>query len=110
MGISMREGKYIDRGRHLTGGYYMYDREPWFVLICVPVKTKPREVLLYNVLDGPSGSVDYWIGDSGIIIDNVSDAPELYILNCACGLGKQKFDELVVEVKVLPPGGGLPDC
>ena len=110
LGVSMREGKYTDRGRHLAGGYYMYDHEPWAVLICVPVKDKPREILLYNVWDSPGGNVDYWIGDSEIIIDKVSEAPETYILNCACGLGKQKFDELIVEVKVLPPGDGLPNC
>jgi hypothetical protein len=67
-----------------------------------PKGSKPMTVRAWNVWRDEAGTMQAWIGDAGIVVED--DGSGTVTLRCSDGYDEPSFDDLVVKL-TLAPGG-----
>lgn len=98
--LKARGGKLVVNGQALDDVVLWSDSAPPEVTATVePASTgKPVTVRAWNAWRDPAGTMQAWIGDAGMIVEEGD--PGSVVLRCSDGFDAPTFDDLVVELAV----------
>lgn len=59
----------------------------------------PMNLRVWNAWRDPAGTMQAWVGNSGIIVEERGD---MIVLHCSDGFDEPNFDDLVVALELMP--------
>lgn len=99
--MKARGGRLDVNGQLLDDVVLWTDSAPSPAIVTLrPMANQPMSVRMWNAWRDPAGSMQAWIGNSGIVVDEGPSGR--VVLRCSDGFDDPTFDDLVVEVQVVP--------
>lgn len=97
--LKARQGKLLLNDQKLDDVVLWSDTAPPTVIASLRPDSsgKPMTVRVWNAWRDPAGTMQAWIGDAGLIVEEHADQ---VVLRCSDGFDAPKFDDLVVTLAV----------
>jgi hypothetical protein len=95
--LKVEKGKLLIHGQALRDVVLWSDTAPEEAILVAEVPKGGTTLKIWNAWRDANGTMQAWIGDAGMLIQEESNGVQL---RCSDGIGGICFDDLVVEVEI----------
>jgi hypothetical protein len=102
--LKVRDGDVVLNDQVLDDVVLWSDTAPPTVTAQLRPKSarKPMNVRVWNVWRDPAGTMQAWIGDAGLVVEDEQDGSA--VLGCSDGFDEPDFDDLRVKLTLISSG------